>query len=71
MKMIKADFFREKEWTARKMITGSGVRMNSETPEQTKAILDLLQDWYNDYKGTAFEADTGRIGAAPNDFIYE
>ena len=50
MKLIKADFFREKEWTARKMITGSGVRMNSETPEETKAVLEMLQDWYNDYK---------------------
>ena len=50
MKLIKADFYREKEWTARKMITGSGVRMTSETPEQTKAILDMLQDWYDDYK---------------------
>ena len=50
MKLIKADFFREKEWTARKMITGSGVRMNSETPEETKAIIEMLQDWYDDYK---------------------
>ena len=49
MKLIKADFFREKEWTARKMITGSGVRMTSETPEETKAVLEMLQDWYNDY----------------------
>lgn len=49
MKLIKADFYREKEWTARKMITGSGVRMTSETPEETKAVLDMLQDWYNDY----------------------
>ena len=50
MKLIKADFYREKEWQARKMITGSGLRMNSETPEETKAVLDMLQDWYNDYK---------------------
>mgnify|MGYP003122239297 CR=1 FL=1 len=50
MKLIKADFFREKEWAARKMITGSGVRMNSETPEETKAIIEMLQDWYDDYK---------------------
>ena len=48
--MIKADFFREKEWSARKMITGSGVRMTGETAEETKAILDMLQDWYDDYK---------------------
>ena len=50
MRLIKADFFREKEWTARKMITGSGVRLTSETPEETKAVLEMLQDWYNDYK---------------------
>ena len=50
MKLIKADFFREKEWTARKMITGSGVRMTSETTEETKAVLEMLQDWYDDYK---------------------
>ena len=49
MKLIKADFYREKEWKARKMITGSGVRMTSETPEDTKAVLDMLQDWYDDY----------------------
>ena len=55
MRLIKADFYREKEWTARKMITGSGVRMTSETPEQTKAILDMLQDWYDDYKQTKAE----------------
>ena len=49
MKLIKADFYREKEWTARKMITGFGLRMTSETPEETKAVLDMLQDWYDDY----------------------
>lgn len=49
MKLIKADFYRDKEWQARKMITGSGVRMTSETPEDTKAVLDMLQDWYDDY----------------------
>ena len=48
--MIKADFYREKEWSASKMITGSGVRMTSETAEETKAILSMLQDWYEDYK---------------------
>ena len=50
MKLIKADFYKEKEWQARKMITGLGTRMTSETPEETKAILDMLQDWYIDYK---------------------
>lgn len=53
--MIKADFYREKEWSARKMITGSGVRMTGETAEETKAILDMLQDWYDDYKQTKAE----------------
>jgi len=52
MRLIKADFYREKEWSARKMITGSGVRMTGETAEELKAILDMLQDWYDDYKQT-------------------
>ena len=50
MKLIKADFYSNKEWAAHKMITGFGLRMTSETPEETKAILDMLQDWYEDYK---------------------
>ena len=48
--MIKADFYIEKEWSARKIITGSGLRMSDERPEETKAIIDMLQDWYEDYK---------------------